>query len=112
MFYRRKYYIVKNHFVEEFNKLFNEINLPNQLKHGSRLIGRWMMPLDNNETEIFAIWEYDSKADYEKIEKAIRSDAAHVNRINNWFEERGGRDHLNGTAFVEVRNEEIFSTLP
>ncbi len=39
MFYRRKYYIVKSEFVEVFNDLFNHVNLPNQLKHGSRLIG-------------------------------------------------------------------------
>ncbi len=42
MFYRRKYYIVKNEFIEIFNEHFNKTNLPNQLKHGSRLIGRWM----------------------------------------------------------------------
>mgnify|MGYP003541091535 FL=1 len=62
MFYRRKFYVVTNDFVEEFNQHFNETNLPNQLNHGSRLIGRWMTPLDEGTTEIFAIWEYD---DYE-----------------------------------------------
>ncbi|TKI20624.1 cytoplasmic protein, partial [Bacillus cereus] len=41
MFYRRKYYVVKNEFIEVFNDHFNNTNLPNQLKHGSRLIGRW-----------------------------------------------------------------------
>lgn len=111
MFYRRKHYIVKNHFVDDFNKLFNEINLPNQLKYGSRIVGRWMMPLENDETEIFAIWEYDSKADYERIEAGVRSDTAHVNRINTWFEERGGRQHLNETAFVEIRNDELINTI-
>ena len=35
MFYRRKYYIVKNEFVEIFNEHFNNTNLPNQLKYGS-----------------------------------------------------------------------------
>ncbi|MGM2842348.1 NIPSNAP family protein, partial [Bacillus cereus group sp. Bce002] len=38
MFYRRKYYVVKNEFIEVFNDHFNNTNLPNQLKHGSRLI--------------------------------------------------------------------------
>lgn len=35
MFYRRKYYVVKNEFVDRFNHHFNETNLPNQLSHGS-----------------------------------------------------------------------------
>lgn len=41
----------------------NESNLPNQLKHGVRLIERWMIPNDEVTTGIFAIWEYDN---YEK----------------------------------------------
>ncbi|MBN6205231.1 NIPSNAP family protein, partial [Ralstonia pickettii] len=60
MFYRRKYYIVKNDFVEIFNTHFNETNLPNQMRHGARLLGRWMAPNSETTTEIFAIWEYDS----------------------------------------------------
>ncbi|MZE90161.1 cytoplasmic protein, partial [Bacillus anthracis] len=52
MFYRRKYYIVKNEFVEIFNGHFNNTNLPNQLKYGSRLIGRWMKDNKNGTTEV------------------------------------------------------------
>lgn len=63
MFYRRKYYIVKNEFVEIFNTHFNETNLPNQMRHGARLLGRWMTPNSETTIEVFAIWEYDS---YEK----------------------------------------------
>ena len=59
MFYRRKSYIIKNKFVEKFNEHFNNTNLPNQLKHGTRLIGRWMSDNKDNTTEIFAIWEYE-----------------------------------------------------
>ncbi|GEN86231.1 hypothetical protein OSO01_09700 [Oceanobacillus sojae] len=40
MFYRRKYYLVKSEFAEILNAHFKKTNLPNQLKHGSRLIGR------------------------------------------------------------------------
>ena len=53
MFYRRKFYVVTNDFVEEFNNHFNKTNLPNQLSHGSRLIGRWMTPNDDDTTEVF-----------------------------------------------------------
>jgi hypothetical protein len=55
MFYRRKYYVVKNEFIEVFNDHFNNTNLPNQLKHGSRLIGRWMKDNKNGTYEVFSI---------------------------------------------------------
>lgn len=67
LFYRRKHYIVKNDFVDTFNQFFNEINLPNQLKHGSRLVGRWMLSHRESTTEIFAIWEYKNYEEYLKI---------------------------------------------
>lgn len=111
MFYRRKYYVIKASFLDDFNKLFNEINLPNQLKHGSKLVGRWSMPISDDEVEVFAIWEYTSKEEYERIEANVRSDEAHVARISAWFEARGGRQHLSETVFVEIRNEEIFDTV-
>ena len=111
MFYRRKYYRIKSQFVDPFNELFNTINLPNQRKHGARLIGRWMMPLPDDETEVFAIWEYDSEADYHRIEQAVRADQAHAERINRWFEQHGGRDYLNKTVFIESRHDELISTL-
>jgi hypothetical protein len=111
MFYRRKHYIIKAHFLDDFNNLFNEINLPNQIKHGSKLVGRWSMPINADDVEVFAIWEYDSKEAHERIEANVRSDEAHVSRINTWFEERGGRKHLSETVFVEIRNDEIFDTV-
>ncbi|MFC3702858.1 NIPSNAP family protein [Reinekea marina] len=112
MFYRRKYYIVANQYLDEFNKLFNEVNLPNQLKHGTRIVGRWMLPLDENRVEVFAIWEYDSKDEYERIEANIRSDETHVQRIADWYKSKGGRDIVHRDWFLEVRNEEIYSTVP
>ena len=111
MFYRRKFYIVKNVFVESFNKLFTEINMPNQLKHGARLTGRWMLPHDETTTEIFAIWEYDSYEDYIEIENHVRSDQEHLHRIKNWYEENGGKEYVQKEYFVEVRNEKLYSTI-
>ncbi|WP_156889549.1 NIPSNAP family protein [Paenibacillus harenae] len=95
MFYRRKFYIVKNEFVDIFNTHFNETNLPNQIKHGARLIGRWMIPNHNSTTEIFAIWEYDSYEKYKEIETNIRGDSEHIIRINKWYGKNGGRDYVN-----------------
>ncbi len=111
LFYRRKYYIVKNEFVEVFNAHFNENNLPNQLKHGARLVGRWMIPNDETTTEIFAIWEYDSHEDYVEIENNVRSDEAHVQRVKEWFEQQGGRDYVLKNYLLEVRSEQLETTL-
>ncbi|WP_044338610.1 NIPSNAP family protein [Rossellomorea aquimaris] len=111
MFYRRKFYTVKKEFVDIFNDLFNTLNLPNQLMHGSRLIGRWMKDNEDGTVEIFAIWEYDSYEDYVEIENAIRSDEAHVNRIKNWYEKNGGRDYVYKEFILEMRNEAMESTV-
>ncbi|NYV64755.1 NIPSNAP family protein [Bacillus sp. Gen3] len=111
MFYRRKFYIVKKEFVDIFNKHFNETNLPNQLKHGSRLIGRWMKPNEDDTMEIFAIWAYDSYDDYQRIEAKIKSDSSHLQRIANWYEQNGGREQVYRNYIVEVRNEVLTSTV-
>ncbi|TDL67681.1 MULTISPECIES: NIPSNAP family protein [Paenibacillus] len=111
MFYRRKFYIVRNEFVDIFNAHFEETNLPNQIKHGARLVGRWMVPGNESTTEIFAIWEYDSYEEYKKVEKIVRSDSEHKKRINKWYEENGGRENVYKQFILEVRNEQILSTL-
>ena len=92
MFYRRKYYVVKNEFIEVFNDHFNNTNLPNQLKHGSRLIGRWMKDNKNGTSEAFAIWEYDSYEQYNEIESKIRSDERHIKGIHEWYETMAGKN--------------------
>ncbi|SHN29920.1 NIPSNAP family protein [Gracilibacillus kekensis] len=111
MFYRRKYYLVKSEFAEELNTHFINTNMPNQLKHGSHLIGRWMKANKDNTTEIFAIWEYDSYEDYLNIEAKIRMDEAHVARIKEWYEQYGGRDHVLKEYILDVKNEAIESTV-
>lgn len=50
MIYRRKTYIIESSFIEEFNALFNDILLPSQHKYGARLIGRWMINKDEENT--------------------------------------------------------------
>ncbi|MCF6136327.1 NIPSNAP family protein [Pseudalkalibacillus berkeleyi] len=111
MFYRRKCYIVKKEFAENFNDHFQHTNLPNQLKHGARLIGRWMKDYCDDTVEIFAIWEYDSFEDYQLIEGRVRSDEAHVKRVQNWYEKNGGREHVFSAYILEVRNEALESTV-
>lgn len=111
MFYRRKSYIVVNEFVEHLNAHFLETNLPNQLKHGARLIGRWMTPKDSATTEVFAIWEYDSVESYEAIEANVRSDTEHLKRIREWYEKFGGREEVFNKYLVDMKNEPLISTL-
>ncbi|UCZ54864.1 NIPSNAP family protein [Bacillus shivajii] len=111
MFYRRKFYTVKSDFVEEINNHFNKTNLPNQLKHGARLVGRWMKDNGNNTYEIFAIWEYDSYDDYIEIESNVRSDMPHVQRVKDWYEKNGGKDYILDNYILEVRNEALESTV-
>ncbi|WP_053365737.1 NIPSNAP family protein [Bacillus sp. FJAT-27245] len=111
MFYRRKFYIVENEFVETFNKHFNETNLPNQIKNGALLIGRWMAPNDKKTTEIFAIWEYDSLEKYKEIEARVRGDQKHVDRVNLWYKKNGGREYVYKKYILKVRNEQLFLTL-
>ncbi|OOQ95230.1 NIPSNAP family protein [Bacillus cereus] len=111
MFYRRKYYVVKNEFIEIFNNHFNDTNLPNQLKYGSRLIGRWMKDNNDGTTEVFAIWEYDSYEDYEEIETKIRSDKMHVKRIYDWSEKYGGKEYVLREYIIEMKNEKLLCTV-
>ncbi|WP_448162483.1 NIPSNAP family protein [Bacillus mobilis] len=111
MFYRRKHYIVKNEFIEIFNEHFTNTNLPNQLKHGSRLIGRWMKDNNDGTTEIFAIWEYDSYDEYKEIESKIRSDEKHAKRIHDWYEKHGGRESVLQKYILELKNEELVCTV-
>lgn len=111
MIYRRKTYIVEPSFLEEFNQLFNEILLPSQLKYGARLIGRWMLDRDENNTEVFAIWEYDSYEDYERIESQIKSDQEHVMKVQHRFDQIG-RDRLKQVLKEDIRQEFVKSTVP
>jgi len=110
MIYRRKTYIVDPSFVEEFNVLFNDILLPSQLKYGARLIGKWMMNKDEERTEVFALWEYDSFQQYEEIETNIKSDEEHVKRVQQRLDEIG-RNRLKRVLKEEIKQEFIESTV-
>ena len=111
MIYRRKTYIVEPSFIDEFNQLFNEILLPSQLKYGARLIGRWMIDKDENNTEVFAMWEYDSYEDYERIESQIKSDEEHVMKVRQRFD-LIGRERLKQVLKEDIKQEFVKSTVP
>jgi hypothetical protein len=71
MIYRMRIYTGVSANVAAFNDLFATLLLPNQLKHGARLVGRWQTEGD----KIVAVWEYASREDYDRIEEAVRRDA-------------------------------------
>jgi hypothetical protein len=45
-------------------------DLPVQLRHGARLIGRW----EAEDGRVIAVWEYDDRDAYERINAAVRAD--------------------------------------
>jgi 8-oxo-dGTP diphosphatase len=58
MIYRRRVYQSVPEKFPVFNEFFHTYLLPNQLKQGARLIGRWTT---EDCSEVTAIWEYASK---------------------------------------------------
>ncbi len=56
--------------LADFHEFFRTHLLPVQLRHGARLVGRW----ETEDGRVVAVWEYDDRAAYERIEAAVRSD--------------------------------------
>lgn len=52
------------------HRVFFEQVLPVHQKHGARFVGRWL----GDDGRIVVIWEYDSRADCERIQKAVQHD--------------------------------------
>lgn len=74
MLYRRKTYRVRPEQVGPFTAFFAEYLLPNQLKHGARLIGRFVTEAQD---EIVALWEYVDYAAYQRVQAAVAADPMH-----------------------------------
>jgi hypothetical protein len=53
-----------------FHNFFRTHLLPVQLRHGARLVGRW----ETEDDRVVAVWEYDDREAYERIEAAVRDD--------------------------------------
>ena len=101
MIYRRKTYKVTPEQCEKMNGYFHEYLLPNQLKHGARLVGRWT---NEARTEIVAIWEYESREEHEEIEARVQADEMHARA-------QARRQEL-GPLFEEAREDWLLSTGP
>ncbi len=70
MFYRLRIYESVRDNLPLFHDFFRSHLLPVQLRHGARLIGRW----ETEDGRVVAVWEYDDRAAYERIEAAVRAD--------------------------------------
>lgn len=75
MIYRRKTYTIRPEHLPVFNDFFHNYLLPNQMKNGARLVGRWVSEAQN---EIVAIWEYSGYDEYEQIQARVRQDPLHA----------------------------------
>ena len=70
--YRMRTYAIVRESLQRFNEFFEEHLLHTQLRHGARLVGRW----STEDDRVVAIWEYDSRDDYERIQRAVTLDPA------------------------------------
>jgi hypothetical protein len=70
MLYRMRVYRAVRENLPVFHDFFRTHLLPVQLRHGARLVGRW----ETEDGRVVAIWEYDDRAAYERIEAAVRAD--------------------------------------
>ncbi|MBK5463486.1 NIPSNAP family protein [Peribacillus sp. TH27] len=71
MIYRRETYKVLPEKVSLFTGFFHAYLLPNQLKNGAKLVGRW---ITENKDEIITLWEYPNYEEYMKIEERVKKD--------------------------------------
>jgi NIPSNAP protein len=72
MQYRMRIYHAVPQSLAAFNEFFHDYLLPVQLRHGARLVGRWQ----TEDNRVVAVWEYDDRQAYERIEAAVRADPA------------------------------------
>ncbi|MCZ6784744.1 MAG: NIPSNAP family protein [Proteobacteria bacterium] len=70
MIYRMRTYRASRDRLASSHRVFFEQVLPVHQKHGARLVGRWQ----GDDGRIVVIWEYDSRADCERIQRAVQED--------------------------------------
>lgn len=72
MFYVRETDRVLPEKVNDINEVFHEYLLPVYIKHGAKLVGRWVTGLQQDE--VISIWEYPSYEEYVKIKERVVGD--------------------------------------
>ena len=72
MLYRVRRYAAVPDRLAAFHDFFHGHLLPIQVRYGARLIARW----ETDDHKVIAVWEYDDRAAYERIDAAVRADPA------------------------------------
>ncbi len=70
MLYRMRIYRAVPENLPLFHEFFRTHLLPVQLRHGARLVGRWQ----TEDDRVVAVWEYDDRQAYERIQAAVGAD--------------------------------------
>ncbi|MGH3159109.1 MAG: NIPSNAP family protein [Streptosporangiaceae bacterium] len=96
MLYRMRIYQAVGENLPVFHDFFRSCLLPVQLRHGARLVGRW----ETEDCRVVAIWEYDDRAAYERIEAAVRADPG----------SRRAQQRRAGLPALMTATEEVFMT--
>ena len=97
MLYRLRIYRAVPENLEAFHEFFRDYLLPVQLRHGARLIGRWQ----TDDNRIVAVWEYDDRQAYERIDAAVRADPA---------KQRARQQRIRLPALFTVQEETFMSS--
>ncbi|HXW43673.1 MAG TPA: NIPSNAP family protein [Streptosporangiaceae bacterium] len=96
MIYRMRIYQTVGANLPLFHQFFLTHLLPVQLRHGARLVGRW----EADDGRVVAVWEYDDRQAYERIEAAVRADP----------DSDRAREHRAGLPPLITATEEVFMT--
>ena len=70
MLYRMRIYQAVPENLPVFHEFFRRWLLPIQQRHGARLVGRW----ETDDGRVVAVWAYDDRVAYQRIESAVRQD--------------------------------------
>jgi 8-oxo-dGTP diphosphatase len=104
MIYKRHTYKIDPSTYEVFNTFFHTHVLPNEWKHGARLIGRWVT---TDKTEVTEMWEYVSKETYERIPHNHMRPDLYIEKKEEFLEATGTYHHPTHIVAVTglIRNE-------
>lgn len=94
MIYRMRIYQAVTGNLEIFHDFFRTHLLPVQLRHGARLVGRW----ETEDGRVVAVWEYDDRESYERVQAAVVADPA----------TRQARDVRQGLPKLFTEKDEVF----
>ncbi|WP_052442070.1 NUDIX domain-containing protein [Mesobacillus selenatarsenatis] len=97
LFFKRNTYIIKPEGLNDINKLFHTHVYPIHIKHGAKLIGRWV---NGTNDEILVIWKYSSMEHYERINSLIENSEEYQSAMKELGESctETGKDFLSSTA--------------